>query len=97
MPHGFEWDRVPDRLDAWMRRMEDKVDALRTDMSALKTMRSQVEEHHERIYGNGQPGILKDVDRLKQARVNLKWVIATLLIPGLAALAVWLRLALLSK
>lgn len=75
MPHESEWDRMPDRLDAWMQRMENKVDGLRTDISGLMAVRDRVEEHHARIYGNGQPGLIKDVDRVKQRARQLGWLV----------------------
>lgn len=89
-------------LESWMARLEAKVDGLRADVAALKAVQLQVEDHQERIYGNGQPGIIKDVDRLKQssrkaekdaeqARRNFKWIIAAVLIPGVAAAAELIR------
>lgn len=59
-------------------RMEEKIDGLVLDMATVKAMRSQVEEHHERIYGNGQPGLIKDVDRLKQWKKSLYWLVGLL-------------------
>lgn len=64
---------MTERLEIWMERMESKMDGVRADVADLKAMRAQVEEHHERIYGNGQPGIIKDVDRLKQWRKAIFW------------------------
>jgi ribosome modulation factor len=74
MSYEVELDRIQNTLDAWMQRMDSKVDGLRSDVAALMAVRDRVEEHHARIYGNGQPGILKDVDRLKQWKKALYWI-----------------------
>ena len=81
VPRDFEMERggaMPGRLDAWMARVETKLDLLGQDMAQLKGMRGEVDDHHERLFGNGQPGILKDVDRLKQWRQSLLWLIGLL-------------------
>lgn len=82
---------MSERLETLIERIDGNVDALRVDVAELKAMRAQVEEHHERIYGNGQPGLVKDVDRLKQERKNLRWWLAAILIPSIAAAADFVR------
>ena len=79
VPRDFDMPRereaaMPGRLDDWMARVEGKLDRLGADMAALNAMRERVDEHHERLYGNGQPGILKDVDRVKQMVRQLGWL-----------------------
>lgn len=58
--------------------MEAKIDGLVIDMAVVKAMRERVDEHHEKLYGNGQPGLLKDVDRLKQWKKSLYWIVGVL-------------------
>ena len=65
--------------ESWMERMEGKVDALRIDMASLKAVREQVGEHHESLYGNGKPGLVLDVDRLKQSHRIFKWAIGIMI------------------
>ena len=71
-------DAMPGQLGDWMARVEGKLDKLADDMAALNAMRVRVDEHHERLYGNGQPGIIKDVDRLKQWKQSLYWLVGIL-------------------
>ena len=63
-----------ERLDAWMTRLEAKLDKVGNDVAALMAMRDRLDDHHERLFGNGQPGIVKDVDRLKQWQKSLYWL-----------------------
>lgn len=76
MPDEMRW--AGNRLDAWMDRVEGKLDKLTADMAAMTTLQSRVEDHQERIYGNGQPGLVKDVDRIKQWRKSLYWLVGIL-------------------
>lgn len=64
---------MTERLEVWMERMERKVDGLRADMETVKVMKDRVEEHHESLYGNGKPGLVLDVDRIKQWRKSIFW------------------------
>ena len=73
VPDELKW--AGSRLDAWMSRMEDKIDKLTVDMAAVASLRNQVEDHRQRIYGNGSPGLIKDVDRMKQRWKAIYWVI----------------------
>lgn len=87
----------PRGLDDWMARMESKIDQLAKDMAEVKAMHAQVEEHHETLYGNGKPGMVLDVDRIKQQRKLLAWIIAAVLIPGIAAAAEFIHSVVSSK
>jgi len=69
---------MTERLQTWMERLEGKVDRLGAEMAQLSAVKDRVDEHHERIYGNGQPGLVKDVDRLKQWRKSLYWMVGVL-------------------
>lgn len=64
---------MTEQFEKWMARMDGKIDKLGEDMAELKAMRGQLKDHQERIFGNGQPGLLKDVDRLKQWKKAIFW------------------------
>ncbi len=56
-----------DPTEAWRNRVDKKLDDIGSAVAELRTLQQRVDDHNERIYGNGQPGIIKDVDRLKQS------------------------------
>lgn len=57
---------MADYQDEWLKRIEEQIGEIRTAVMPLMAISQRLEEHHEVLYGNGQPGVIKDVDRLKQ-------------------------------
>lgn len=57
---------MDENADPWRDRMENKLDRIVEQLSNLPNIEHRLSEHHERLFGNGQPGLIKDVDRLKQ-------------------------------
>lgn len=84
-------------LDAWLTRIERKVDAIATVTAELPNLRTRLDEHvamDERMFhGDGSsPGLVKDVDRLKQWRklfTGTVSVIATAIAAELAKIIWW--------
>ena len=58
-------------------RIESKLEEVRIGMGELKAMRERLDEHIEKdehlFNGNGSPGLVKDVDRLKQWKKSIFW------------------------
>lgn len=58
-------------------RIESKLEEVRIGMGELKAIRERLDEHIEKdehlFNGNGSPGIVKDVDRLKQWKKSIFW------------------------
>ena len=58
---------MTDPTEAWLNRVDKKLDDIGAAIADLRAVQQRVDDHNERIYGNGQPGLIKDVDRLKQS------------------------------
>lgn len=97
---------MSDYQDEWLKRIEDKLDRVGEQTSQIKPLQERFAEHATRddelFYGNGAPGLLRDVDRLKQAhaRINRYWPFILLIaaaggssVPDIihAALAIWFK------
>lgn len=69
-----------DYLHEWLKRVEDKIDKVESSTSSISAISQRLNEHHVVLYGNGQPGVIKDVDRLKQLRKALAWLIGLIVV-----------------
>ena len=61
---------MSDYQDAWLERIEHKLDSIQTSVAGIEPLKNQLESHIQDdarlFHGNGQPGLIKDVECLKQ-------------------------------
>lgn len=74
---------MSEHLEAWLERIEGKLDDLAVLPAQMEGLDKRLDEHIERdediLHGNGQPGLVKDVDRLKQWRKSIYWMVGAVL------------------
>lgn len=65
---------MADYQDDWLRRIEEKVDLVLADTAQLKPLKDQfvahVKEDSRLFHGNGQPGLILQLDRIKQEQTK---------------------------
>ncbi|MGA7540356.1 MAG: hypothetical protein WBW93_16490 [Steroidobacteraceae bacterium] len=74
---------MTDHLTAWLERVEGKLDALTPLPEQMRGISKRLDEHIDRdeqiFHGNnGTPGLIREVDRLKQWRKSLYFLVAFL-------------------
>ncbi len=69
---------MSDYQDEWLKRIDGQLTDIGKAVAPLLALSQRLEEHHSALYGNGQPGLLKDVDRLKQWQKSLYWFVGLL-------------------
>ena len=57
---------MSDYQDEWLKRIEAQLEGIRAAVAPLASLSQRLEEHHSALYGNGQPGLIKDMERMKQ-------------------------------
>lgn len=72
-------------------------EGLKADREARRELREGIQEIRKCLRGNGQPGLITDVDRLKEAAKRQAWwtraIVGVLLTLGGAGAAKWLNLS----
>lgn len=53
--------------------IRDEFKRINEKLDQLIVLPAAVAEHHRLLFGNHQPGLIKDVDRLKQNDNRRKW------------------------
>lgn len=74
-------EAILERIDGCMRLIEERD----------RSLKSMLEEHHKTLYGNGNPGLVKDVDRLVQTDKTRKWLVGTAIAAAFASIAELMR------
>ena len=68
---------MSEHIEAWLARIESKLDSLAPLPATMDAIGKRLDEHIEKdehlFNGNGSPGIVKDVDRLKQWKKAVFW------------------------
>jgi hypothetical protein len=70
-----EQETVSEHITEWLERVEKKIDRLGAVPTQIAALDERLAKHDKLLYGNGQPGLLADVDRLKQSRKLLMWAV----------------------
>ena len=66
---------MSDYQDEWLSRIERKLDLCLAQAARIKPIQEQLDKHEELLYGNGSPGLIREIDRIKQLKKGLGWLI----------------------
>lgn len=68
---------MSEHIEAWLSRIESKLDSLAPLPAKMDAIGQRLDDHIEKdehlFNGNGSPGLVKDVDRLKQWQKSIFW------------------------
>jgi len=48
----------------------------------IKNFSKDISEHHNTLYGNGRPGVVTEVDRLKVFKTQSRWFFGAIFVAG---------------